>query len=88
MITLTLRPSVPDFGWVLDFGDDNVRPAVTWYSSEHKQLVVSSTDMARLPRAYISTIERFEAKMIAHIAECERLRHMKALVCHEDVAVS
>jgi hypothetical protein len=81
MIQLILRPSVPDFGWVLDFGDGSVRPATTWYSEEHRQLVISNSDMSRLPREHIALVERFEADMIAHIAECERQRHMRAFVC-------
>lgn len=81
MIQLILRPSVPNFGWVLDFGDGGVRPATTWYSEEHRQLVISSSDMSRLPREHIALVERFEADMIAHIAECERQRHMRAFVC-------
>ena len=81
MITLTLRPSVPDFGWVLDFGDGDIKPAVTWYSEEHRQLVINQMDMARLPREYISLIERFEDAMIAHIAECEEARRLTVLIC-------
>jgi hypothetical protein len=83
MIYLALVPSVPDFGWVLDFGDSRVRPAPTWYSAEHSQLVVSSTDMSRLPREHIAMIEHYEAAMIAHIAECESARHMRPFVCSE-----
>ena len=81
MIKLTLRPSVPDFGWLLDFHSSEVKPAATWYSEQHRQLVISETDMARLPREYISVIERYEDAMIAHITECEQNRYLTVLVC-------
>lgn len=83
MIYLALVPSVPDFGWILDFGDSGVKPAATWYSEEHRQLVVSSADMSRLPREHIAMIERFETAMIEHIAKCESARHLRPFVCSE-----
>lgn len=83
MATITLRPSVPDFGWTFEFGDSAIRPALTWYSEEHKQLVVSPVDMTRIPRDYISLIEKFEAAMIDHMFECEKNKTMLVLVCAE-----
>lgn len=81
-ITLTLQPSVPDFGWVLDFGPGDVRPATTWYSPSHGQLVVSELDMGRLPEEHIRLIEKFEAQLIRHITACEAARHLRPYVCN------
>lgn len=81
-VTLTLQPSVPDFGWVLDFGPGDVRPASTWYSRSHGQLVVSELDMSRLPDEHIRLIERFEQQLIRHILDCEAARHFRAYVCN------
>jgi hypothetical protein len=85
-LTLILEPSVPDFGWVLCFGDAGVRPATTWYSKSQGQLVISQVDMARLSREHIRLIEKFEQRMIDHICECESLRHLRQLVCTQPVS--
>jgi len=81
-ITLTLLPSVPDFGWVLDFGPGDVRHVTTWYSPSHGQLVVSELDMSRLPEECIRLIEEFEGQLIQHIAACEAARHLRPYVCN------
>lgn len=85
-VIITLQPSVSDFGWVLDFGPGDVRPATTWYSPSHGQLVISNFDMSRLPEEHIRLIEEHEERMINHIAACEAERHLRPYFCTDEQA--